>query len=290
MVWKLDRAFRSTLDALAACANFEHAGVGFSALTQPELDHDVGDRPSRLHHPGRGRPRWSASSSPTGSGRGCATPPARQADRPAAGDGSIRLRHLLEPGPADLAGGRISRRQAARRLGIGTATLGRLLAAPPIPEGPPMDNVPVYPPDAESLPASCRGTLADCRYRGPAGMPRRTARPPAPPAPARRRCRNRRRRLHRLAGLAGPDLAGLAGPEIARPCGRDLRRRGRRAQDVHRRLCRPHRPRRRRVRPCRRRGGTHNSARPTTDAAIAVWLRGQLVSQDRLGRYRGEWT
>ena len=38
MVWKLDRAFRSTLDALAALRDFEHAGVGFSALTQPELD------------------------------------------------------------------------------------------------------------------------------------------------------------------------------------------------------------------------------------------------------------
>jgi len=33
----------------------------------------------------------------------------------------------------DLAAGRLSRRQAARRLGIGTATLGRLLAADPDP-------------------------------------------------------------------------------------------------------------------------------------------------------------
>jgi DNA invertase Pin-like site-specific DNA recombinase len=38
MVWKLDRAFRSTLDALTTLQRLEHAGVGFSALTQPELD------------------------------------------------------------------------------------------------------------------------------------------------------------------------------------------------------------------------------------------------------------
>jgi Resolvase, N terminal domain len=38
MVWKLDRAYRSTLDVLAALRDFEHAGVGFSALTQPELN------------------------------------------------------------------------------------------------------------------------------------------------------------------------------------------------------------------------------------------------------------
>ncbi|MGC8635255.1 MAG: recombinase family protein, partial [Candidatus Limnocylindrales bacterium] len=38
LVWKLDRAFRSTLHALATLRDFEHAGVGFSALTQPELD------------------------------------------------------------------------------------------------------------------------------------------------------------------------------------------------------------------------------------------------------------
>src|SRR3990170_8204738 len=38
LVWKLDRAFRSTLHALATLRDLEHAGVGFSSLTQPELD------------------------------------------------------------------------------------------------------------------------------------------------------------------------------------------------------------------------------------------------------------
>ena len=38
LVWKLDRAFRSTLHALATLRDLEHAGVGFASLTQPELD------------------------------------------------------------------------------------------------------------------------------------------------------------------------------------------------------------------------------------------------------------
>src|SRR5206468_2750197 len=38
LVWKLDRAFRSTLHALATMRDLDHAGVGFASLTQPELD------------------------------------------------------------------------------------------------------------------------------------------------------------------------------------------------------------------------------------------------------------
>jgi DNA invertase Pin-like site-specific DNA recombinase len=38
LVWKLDRAFRSTLHALATLRDLDHAGVGFASLTQPELD------------------------------------------------------------------------------------------------------------------------------------------------------------------------------------------------------------------------------------------------------------
>jgi DNA invertase Pin-like site-specific DNA recombinase len=38
LVWKLDRAFRSTLHCLSALQEFEHRGVGFACLTQPEVD------------------------------------------------------------------------------------------------------------------------------------------------------------------------------------------------------------------------------------------------------------
>jgi DNA-binding transcriptional ArsR family regulator len=78
-----------------------------------------------------------------------------------------------------------------------------------------MDNVPVYPPDAEIYRLLAGGPLPTAAIVDRLGMPRRTA---------RHRLHQLRRAgvvatgddgLHRLAGLAGPDLAGLAGPEIA---------------------------------------------------------------------------
>ena len=127
LVWKLDRAFRSTLHALATLRDLEHAGVGFASLTQPELD----------------------TTSPTG--RLVFTILAAVAemerelirDRVKEGMKLARRRGARIGRPpvtsralfiarwpnvrAELASGRLSRRQAARRLGIGTATLGRLL-------------------------------------------------------------------------------------------------------------------------------------------------------------------
>lgn len=38
LVWRLDRAFRSTVDALATLRQLDHRGVGFAVLDQPELD------------------------------------------------------------------------------------------------------------------------------------------------------------------------------------------------------------------------------------------------------------
>ena len=129
MVWKLDRAFRSTLDALAALRDFEHAGVGFSALTQPELDTTSAT----------GRLVFTILAAVAEMERELIADRVREGMRHAARQGKRICRppvtarsgfatcwSRVQP---DLAGGRISRRQAARRLGIGTATLGRLLAA-----------------------------------------------------------------------------------------------------------------------------------------------------------------
>jgi hypothetical protein len=38
LVWKLDRAFRSTLHCLSTLQDLEHRGVGFSCLTQSDVD------------------------------------------------------------------------------------------------------------------------------------------------------------------------------------------------------------------------------------------------------------
>ena len=129
MVWKLDRAFRSTLDALDALRRLEHAGVGFASLTQPELDTTsatgrlvftilaaVAEMERELI---RDRVREGMRHAAR-QGKRIGRPPA--AGRP----GFVRRWPAVR---AELASGRLSRRQAARQLGIGTATLARLLAA-----------------------------------------------------------------------------------------------------------------------------------------------------------------
>ncbi len=129
MVWKLDRAFRSTLHALATMRDFDHAGVGFAALTQPELDTTSAT----------GRLVFTILAAVAEMERELIRDRVKEGMRHAARQGKSigRPPVTARPGFAarwsrlapDLAAGRVSRRQAARRLGIGTATLGRLLAA-----------------------------------------------------------------------------------------------------------------------------------------------------------------
>ena len=129
LVWKLDRAFRSTLHALATLRDFEHAGVGFAALTQPELDTTSAT----------GRLVFTILAAVAEMERELIAGRVREGMRHAAWTGKRigRPPVTCRPGFAarwtrlrpELAAGRVSRRHAARRLGIGTATLGRLLAA-----------------------------------------------------------------------------------------------------------------------------------------------------------------
>jgi DNA invertase Pin-like site-specific DNA recombinase len=129
MVWKLDRAFRSTLHALATLRDFEHAGVGFAALTQPELDTTSAT----------GRLVFTILAAVAEMERELIADRVKEGMRHAARQGKQigRPPVTARPGFAtrwarvhpDLVARRLSRRQAARRLGIGTATLGRLLAA-----------------------------------------------------------------------------------------------------------------------------------------------------------------
>ena len=129
MVWKLDRAFRSTLHALSTLRDFEHAGVGFCALTQPELDTTS---PT-------GRLVFTILAAVAEMERELIRDRVREGMRHAAAKGARIGRPPVTARPAfarrwpavraEVVSGRLSRRQAARRLGIGTATLARLLAA-----------------------------------------------------------------------------------------------------------------------------------------------------------------
>jgi len=134
MVWKLDRAFRSTLHALATLRDFEHVGVGFSALTQPELDTTSAT----------GRLVFTILAAVAEMERELIRDRVREGMRHAKARGKRIGRPPVTARPAfarrwpsvheDLLAGRGSRRQAARRLGIGTATLARLLDSS-VPDG-----------------------------------------------------------------------------------------------------------------------------------------------------------
>jgi DNA invertase Pin-like site-specific DNA recombinase len=129
LVWKLDRAFRSTLHALATLRDLEHAGVGFASLTQPELDTTSAT----------GRLVFTILAAVAEMERELIADRVREGMRLAARHGARIGRPTVTTRPGfagrwarvqeDLTSGRVSRRVAARSLGVGTATLGRLLAA-----------------------------------------------------------------------------------------------------------------------------------------------------------------
>jgi putative DNA-invertase from lambdoid prophage Rac len=127
LVWKLDRAFRSTLHCLSTLQELEHRGVGFACLTQPDVD----------------------TTSPTGrllltllaavaeferglirervkEGMANARRKGARIGRPAAA-ARPEVARQLPAVVAEFAAGTLTKRAAARRLGVGNGTLDRLL-------------------------------------------------------------------------------------------------------------------------------------------------------------------
>jgi DNA invertase Pin-like site-specific DNA recombinase len=129
MVWKLDRAFRSTLHALSTLQDFEHSGVGFSSLTQPELDTTSA----------AGRLVFTILAAVAEMERELIADRVKEGMRHAARQGKRIGRPPVTSRTGfaarwarverELVAGRMSHRAAARQLRIGTATLARLRAA-----------------------------------------------------------------------------------------------------------------------------------------------------------------
>jgi DNA invertase Pin-like site-specific DNA recombinase len=172
VVWKLDRAFRSTLHALSTLQELEHHGVGFASLTQPELDTSSAT----------GRLVFTILAAVGEMERELIRDRVREGMRHAASKG-VRIGRppvTSRPGFAsrfervklELARGATSRRQAARRLGIGTATLARLLG--------PSSSAPTGPP----------GDLGRNRPQSAAGQRKRRRRVPRPRPAAAGRARS----------------------------------------------------------------------------------------------------
>ena len=132
MVWKLDRAFRSTLDALSTLRELEHRSVGFASLTQPELDTTS---PT-------GRLVFTILSAVAEMERSLIADRVKEGMKLAASRGAKIGRPKVTDRPAfarkwpvvraQLLAGTLSQRKAARDLKIGVATLKRMLDADPL--------------------------------------------------------------------------------------------------------------------------------------------------------------
>ena len=135
LVWKLDRAFRSTLDALSTLQDLEHRGVGFASITQPELD---------TTSPA-GRLVFTILSAVAEMERSLIADRVKEGMRHAAAKGTKIGRPKVTERPAfvrswpavrsQVLDGKLSRRQAAKELKIGMATLKRTLDAEQSPTG-----------------------------------------------------------------------------------------------------------------------------------------------------------
>jgi DNA invertase Pin-like site-specific DNA recombinase len=127
MVWKLDRAFRSTLDALSTLRELEHRSVGFASLTQPELDTTS---PT-------GRLVFTILSAVAEMERSLIADRVKEGMKLAASRGAKIGRPKVTDRPAfvrrwpavraQVLAGTLSQRKAARDLKIGVATLKRML-------------------------------------------------------------------------------------------------------------------------------------------------------------------
>ena len=126
MVWKLDRAFRSTRECLNTLQEFEHRGVGFSCLTQ---DIDTTSPTGRLLLTvlaAVGEFERELIRDRVREGMARARRHGQRIGRPTVTSGR-GFEARFDEVRAELLAGRISKREAVRRLGIGFGTLNRLL-------------------------------------------------------------------------------------------------------------------------------------------------------------------
>lgn len=127
LVWKLDRAFRSTLHCLRTLEDLRHRGVGFSCLTQDldttsptgQLLLTVLAAVAEFERSLIAERVREGMANARRKGVRLGRPPA--AERPSVARQFPRIREQV-------AAGEISKRAAARRLAVGVATLDRMLA------------------------------------------------------------------------------------------------------------------------------------------------------------------
>ncbi|MHB8488862.1 MAG: recombinase family protein [Candidatus Dormibacteria bacterium] len=129
LVRKLDRAFRSTLHCLRTLERWEHERVGFACLTQPIDTTSPTDRLLLTVLAALAEFERGLIAERVKEGMANARRKGVRIGRPRAAERAA-VAPQLPAVRAEVAAGIISKRAAARKLNIGVATLGRLLAAP----------------------------------------------------------------------------------------------------------------------------------------------------------------
>lgn len=128
-VWRLDRAFRSTLDALRTLQELEHRGVGFLSVSQPELD--TTSPAGRLVFTvlsAAAELEAALTAERVREGMQAAARKGTRLGRPPASTDPAIARRWRDVAPA-VAQGQLSRAAAARELGVARATIRALIRA-----------------------------------------------------------------------------------------------------------------------------------------------------------------
>lgn len=128
LVWRLDRAFRSVREAANTLADLRHWGVGLRSYQEPWLDttSPFGEALYYITAAYAGLERAMIAER-VKAGMERAKRQGRHLGRPRAEE-RPGLRRAWADLEAEVRAGRVTQAEAARRLGVGRATIGRLLA------------------------------------------------------------------------------------------------------------------------------------------------------------------
>jgi DNA invertase Pin-like site-specific DNA recombinase len=137
LVWKLDRAFRSVLDAATTTDQLRRWGCGLRSYSEPWLDTSGQSPAANLMFTimtGFAEFERSLIAERVRAGMARAQKQGRHVGRPG-GTHRLGFETRWQALAPDVAAGRVSQREAARRLGVGKSTVSRLVSQRPVREG-----------------------------------------------------------------------------------------------------------------------------------------------------------
>jgi DNA invertase Pin-like site-specific DNA recombinase len=137
VVWRLDRAFRSVLDAANTVAELRRWGCGLRSYSEPWLDTSGQSPIANLMFTimtGFAEFEKALIAERVRAGMARARKQGRHVGRPG-GTQRLGFETRFAALAHDVAAGRLSQREAARRLGVGKSTIGRFMSQRPVRDG-----------------------------------------------------------------------------------------------------------------------------------------------------------